>query len=237
MNENIPWTGSGDRFWEWLAENRTRAIVLGILIVVPFIAWQYSVSLRARQQLDAYTKIQELGGKIGWDRDNQWYGVDFSGMSVGDDEVAMLASFPEFTSLNFSHTNMTDAGLAKLRNRQGLLALSLRGTKVTDEGLKNLGELKQLQRLNLAETSVADAGLEHLGAMHQLQWLSLAKTNVTDAGLEHLRGLKTVRTLHLAGSKVTPEAIAVLKRDRPGLRINPKRHTEDNDWDDTESQP
>src|SRR5262249_51638098 len=82
-------------------------------IVVPFIAWQYSVSLRARQQLDAYTKIQELGGKIGWDRDNQWYGVDFSGMSVGDDEVAMLASFPEFTSLNFSHTNMTDAGLAK----------------------------------------------------------------------------------------------------------------------------
>jgi hypothetical protein len=237
MHENIPWAASGDRFWEWLSENRTRAIVLAVLVVVPVLAWQYSVMSRARDQVDGYKKIQAMGGIIGWDRDNQWYGANFSGQEIGDGDLAVVASFEEFTSLNFSHTQITNAGLSHFRDRKGLLALSLRGTKVTDEGLRNLGELPQLHRLNLAETPVTDSGLEHLRAWRQLQFLSLAQTQVTDAGLEHLRQMKTLRVVHLSGSKVTPEGLAALKRDRPGLRINPKRHTEDNDWDEVEAEP
>src|SRR5262245_13929089 len=110
--EYIPWSGSGERFWEWLSENRSRAIVLGILIVVPIVAWQYSLSAGARRHMDGYAKIQELGGIVGWDQANQVYGVNLSGAAIGDEEMELLASFEEFSGFNLDHTNVTDAGLA-----------------------------------------------------------------------------------------------------------------------------
>ena len=50
---------------------------------------------------------------------------------------------------------------------------------------------------------------------------SVNENPITDEGLTHLAGLRSLEILHLRGTKASYDGIARLKREIPGLKINP----------------
>src|SRR5688572_25446908 len=79
-----------------------------------------------------------------------------------DQEMYLLAAFPELRRLNLSAAAITDEGVAKIRGLRKLEMLSLRNTGVTDAGLTNLAGFTKLEELFVQSSKVRGAGLSNV---------------------------------------------------------------------------
>ena len=67
-----------------------------------------------------------------------FYGLDFSGTNLRDDDLKVLAEIEHVKELNLSNTRISDDGLRHLANMEFLCRLDLGGTQVTDQGIAQL---------------------------------------------------------------------------------------------------
>jgi hypothetical protein len=130
-------------------------------------------------------RIREL---LGIENPAQVVHVSLRERRVTDEDLQLLANFPELQSLDLSYTPITDAGLAYVGILTQLRALNLEQTKIGDHGLAHLRGLKNLIQLTLSKTDVSDDGMAHVGQMRELKILAIDRTRVRGAGLEHLAG-------------------------------------------------
>jgi hypothetical protein len=214
---------------DWVQRHRRTLFLIAVLLAGALIFWQVLRAEKARKQHEAVARIQELGGTVGWDGDDSFYGVNFSNCPVGDKELALVGVFDDFDHVSAGGTRITDAGLRHLRGLRGLHLLYLPDTHVGDDGLAHLAGLRELKALSLSGTRVTDAGLLHLQGMQRLEWLSLSRTRVTDAGVVHLKRLPRLRAVHVYGTGITESGIAELRSAIPELRVNPTGDEADRD--------
>jgi peroxiredoxin len=120
--------------------------------------------------------------------------------------------------------------LAYLETLTALGELQILGVPVSDRGLAHLAGLLELKSLMVlcytfgqaaADGStqglrITDEGLRQLAGMQKLQSLQIGG-RITDQGLEHLASLASLRNLYLESRTVTDDAVADLRRKRPGL--------------------
>jgi hypothetical protein len=176
--------------------------------------------------------------------DKRVMSVNFCGIKVDDDMLALLDDFPDLLSLNMADCNITgdqlrhvagltelaslvlantqidDDGLAHFAQLKKLESLHLRDTKISDTGLDHVASLGALKVLDLQKTKVTDAGMKKLRALKGLKWLLISDTAVTDAGLEHLAAIKSLGRLTAVGTKITQAGVTKLKRAIPALHVD-----------------
>jgi hypothetical protein len=88
------------------------------------------------EQKQAMARIQSLGGKI--NTEGGGYNVTFSGSSIENDDLAILAKIPALRELDLRGTRITDEGLVHLRKLESMTILRLERTTVTKEGIDKL---------------------------------------------------------------------------------------------------
>jgi hypothetical protein len=96
---------------------------------------------RHRRRLQAHRWAVGLGGAFGADpARGVFYGVNFAGTAVRDEDLGRLRVFPELAYLGLAGTAVTDEGLGHLRGLPGLRYLDLRGTQVKEGGCRALSQ-------------------------------------------------------------------------------------------------
>jgi hypothetical protein len=195
------------------------------------------------EQREAVAAIRKLGGEVSYDyqrpkpdkpnvfdpeakpqdRDAlpRVVRVSLRDTEATDDDLKVLAKFPDLENLDLTGTRITGAGLAHLERLKNLRSLCLWRTQADDAGLGHIKGLTKMWQLVLDETQVTDAGLVHLKEMTGLEeWLGLTKTRVTDAGLKHLEGFTALKSLNLRHTQVTKGGIRKLRAALPGTNIS-----------------
>jgi hypothetical protein len=129
-----------------------------------------------------------------------------------DDDMAIVAAFPNLQFLDLTGTKVTGRGLVHLHRLQHLKKLDLTWTKIGDEGMQHVRGLKHLRVLCLTGTQVGDDGLEHVNGLQELNTLILEGTLIADQGLSQLDDLPKLKSLNLDNTKVTDAGIEHLRR-------------------------
>ena len=127
-----------------------------------------------------------------------------------DQEMHLLAAFPELRRLNLSAAGITDEGVAKIRGLRKLEILSIRDTGVTDAGLTNLAGLTKLEELFLQSSKVRGAGLSNLAGLKELRTLRLDGLAIRDEHLRYLAGLTKLEKLDLGQTEVSGDGLKYL---------------------------
>jgi internalin A len=154
--------------------------------------------------------IEKLGGKARRMDYGPVSSVEFTDLTVGDQDIAVLNGLTEMRELDLSGTKISDAALIRLKEHRELGTLRLARTAISGATLADLEALPGLNSLDLAGTRVTDQALAKLAGLRGLAVLDLTDTAVTDAGLVHLKGLPNLRTLVLSGTAVTDAGVALL---------------------------
>ena len=163
-----------------------------------------------RRQSRLVAKIEELGARVARE-DGHVVSISFQNKSLKDEDLAILAEFPDVERLDFYKSTIGDAGLVHLKGLTKLRRLPLGSTKVTDAGLVHLRDMTQLTYLGLRADNITDAGLVHLKKLTNLTGLYLGETKVTDAGLIHIRHLTKMEFLRLDTMRVSDTGLIHLK--------------------------
>src|SRR5262249_26270364 len=74
--------------------------------------------------------IEDRGGTVQFDRDDEIVGISFRKGRVTDADLAHLSEFPRLTRLDLTNTRITDAGLRHLKACPKLRQVTLTGTLV-----------------------------------------------------------------------------------------------------------
>jgi serine/threonine protein kinase len=90
--------------------------------------------------------------------------ADFTGLTIGDADLAHLEALPQLEKLYLFDTPVGDEDLAHLGNLANLRNLNLGDTPVSDSGLTPLHKLRKLQTLDLTATKVSEEGVRKLRA-------------------------------------------------------------------------
>src|SRR5262249_31881539 len=80
------------------------------------------------------------------------------------------------TEVRVRGKNFLDNDLPLLKSFGNLTSLKMGGTSITDFGLKHVAELTKLTQLDLPETPLTDAGMESIGKLKRLAHLNLYST-------------------------------------------------------------
>jgi hypothetical protein len=127
-----------------------------------------------------------------------------------DQEMHLLAAFPELRRLNLSTAAITDVGLARIGWLRRLEMLSIRDTGVTDEGLSNVAGFGKLEELFLQHSKVQGAGLSNLKGLKGLRVLRLDGLPIQDEHLQYLAGLTKLEKLDLGQTEVSGDGLKYL---------------------------
>jgi hypothetical protein len=194
-----------------------------------------SVSAVRADEADAIRAVEKLGGKIQAvdPKTKSVTGVDFAyAKKLTDEDLGVLAEFPELRSVNLwstpigddairelakvrrlerlcvAHTAVTGKGLKQLA---GLKELSLDACPMGNEAMKEVGTLTELTYLRLVHCkSVGDEGIARLVELKKLDNLDLTGTAITDNGMRSVGRLRTLRTLTLFHTKIGDKGVAEL---------------------------
>lgn len=138
--------------------------------------------------------------------------------SVADDDLAIVAEFPELERLVLPE-GFGDAALKHLAGLKRLQFLELERSydddersSVTDEGLAHLASLESLKHLDLGAATLTGAGMKHLRNLNNLDLLEMEKAQLTDEGVEPLLGLKSLKDLRFDGSRITDKGLVRLAK-------------------------
>ncbi len=97
---------------------------------------------------------------------NQLVHLNLGGMTVGDNEMGTVASFPNLRQLDLSNTEVTDSGLVTLMGLEKLEFLFLTGTDVSKNGLEKLLALPRLKEVYVWNTRVTPDEAKNLTQAH-----------------------------------------------------------------------
>lgn len=172
---------------------------------------------RVRQQRDAVTQVQSLGGGVYYDY--QLAGKDIHASPppgpkilhrlIGDDIFAHVE-----TVILKGDDHYTDADLAVLTEFPRLKEVVLEGPDITDEGMTHVAGIPQLRTLSLKQTSVTSDGLARLSSTSDLVALKLQGTTVKDETLDGLDQIPHLRSLHLFFTRLTYFRVGRSRRKR-----------------------
>ena len=93
---------------------------------------------------------------------NQLTWLNLAGKGLQDDQLSILAQFPNLTRLRLQNNPITDAGVAHLQGLSHLESLNLYGTQITDEALQYIRNMPALQNLYLWQTKVSKEAVAQL---------------------------------------------------------------------------
>jgi hypothetical protein len=236
-----------------------RLAILLLLLVSAGLGW-FSVSKLQpyREEASAARQLLELGAQMEFaPRPPLWFwgvfGEDVArypayleagGLTLGDEQVPLVANLRSLEFLNLDRSKLTDAGALQLGGLTKLKGLLLRHTAISRLPTREMASLMSLdlahteiakldssafstlEFLNLRATRIHDATLASLGPMPELRTLDLAgderrPMSVTDAGLAHLTPSKfpKLSRIYLYYTAVTPEGLAALAARFPGAGI------------------
>ena len=92
----------------------------------------------------------------------QLISLNLSKMPVKDQDLKVLAKFPNLEILNLNYTEITGEGLGELAALPHLRSLSVSGTQVSLTALRDLGKSKSLREVYIWNTPVSDQDLAGL---------------------------------------------------------------------------
>ena len=127
-----------------------------------------------------------------------------------DEEMHLLAAFPELRRLNLSTAGITDVGLVRIAGLRNLEMLSIRDTGVTDAGLTNVARFRKLEELYLQSSKVRGAGLSNLAGLKDLRVLRVDGLPIRDEDLKYLAELTKLEKLDLGQTEVSAEGLRYL---------------------------
>jgi hypothetical protein len=163
----------------------------------------------------AVAAIVHLGGRVGFDRDDNAYRVLLEGEAFTDAAMSHVAALRDVATVQIVRTSVTDAAFEQLKDLDGLTTIEFQRARapgrITDAGLAHLSGVTQLKTLHLRNAEVTDAGLEHVAPLTNLQTLILAGSKATDAGLPHIKGLTKLEQLDLYDTTVSDAGLEQLK--------------------------
>jgi len=97
---------------------------------------------------------------------------------LSDDDLLLLAAFPELESLGLSDT------------------------EITNRAIDHLLEFRKLEVLALQRTDIDDGCVDRLSKMKQLRWLFVDQTSVTKEGAQRLgKALRGTHVVHVPGDE------------------------------------
>lgn len=102
----------------------------------------------------AITDLKRIGSNI--------VELDLSGLPIGVEEMAFVASCANLEWLELDRTPITDAEVEMLRNLKQLRMLKIYNTKIGDQSAAVLKEMENLKRVYLWETGLSSAALVEL---------------------------------------------------------------------------
>lgn len=147
-------------------------------------AAQKSSAVGADEALAKVAEIEQIGGKVGIDGEEEgqpvWM-VDLSGTPIDGKFLSILSHFTDVEVLSLGQTEIGDADLQILSMLKKLKELDLSGTRVTDTAVEQLTKLDQLKIIKLNETQLTDRGLLKLARMKSLEEVQFEGTQVTEA--------------------------------------------------------
>jgi internalin A len=102
-----------------------------------------------------------------------------------------------------------------------VVSLDLSGVRLRDACIPYVAQLTELQWLAMPDSDLTDAGVQALvdAKLDKLTLLNINRSAVGDASLHRLAELKSLRNLHIAGTGITADAISVIGKRSPSLRI------------------
>jgi hypothetical protein len=166
----------------------------------------------------AIQALKQVGGKVnGWGRQEEATSISlrradeqtrmFEGQQVGnrdivDDDLKVVALFPNLERLQIASLEITDAGLRQVPEQPSLTSLSVECPLVTDEGLALIGSMSRLEYLDLSGTAVSKLAPLQLGQKLHLTDLKLCGTSVTDSTSQSLATAKSVTALDLSQTAI-----------------------------------
>lgn len=178
------------------------------------------VSQPDARQLMIKNRIEKVGG-IAVYQQNPWrpfclYGASFSNVSLRDDDLAFMQSFPEISQLDLSGTLITDAGMTNLLHLRSLNRISLSRTRVTDAGTKFLQHMSGYHIvIDLSDTAIGDKTVENLPASDVIFNLDLRRTKITDKALATLATrTNEIWDMFLDGTRISDEGLQQFKTAR-----------------------
>jgi hypothetical protein len=123
--------------------------------------------------------------------------VDLTGTPAKDDDLGVLADFPDLERAKLGTPDITDAGMKHVAVLKKLRWLDLEASAVGDDGIAALAGLESVEDISLKRTGIGDAAFAALARMPNVKHIRAAQTYVSDAGLEHLKGKANLVVLDL----------------------------------------
>lgn len=138
--------------------------------------------------------------------------------------LSQIAELSSLKALNLGGTNIDDSKLGDLRRLISLEELYLGRTHVTNRGIRALSNIdslvNSLRVLHVSHNSrITDETCESVLRLKGLEELDLNFTEISDAGLKTLTAHPRLKFISLSGTKVSKDAISLVKRARPSLKV------------------
>ena len=215
-----------------------RTLLVFVTVCGILFGWIASVVKRIHDQRKVVSRIQNLGGFVGYDyqycdgqfvRDASPRGPQLLRLVLGDDAFARVEqvsfihdatltpadfeafnNLPQLRCLDLSGWKVDDEGLRRMSAIRNLRDLALSGDKISNDGLDGLRSLTTLRGLSLSDTRITMNGLAQLPFASQLQYLTLYGATVTDSTLENLDALTHLESLQLCRTQVTDAGLSPL---------------------------
>jgi hypothetical protein len=208
----------------WFGIGFGMAFVAGLTIFISFCvrSVQQAEMERTTQESKYKAAIQALkqaGGQVyGWGRQQEATSISlrradeqtrmFEGQQVGnreivDDDLRVIALFPNLERLQVASPEISDAGLRQIPEQSSLTSLSVECPLVTDEGLTFVGKMSRLEYLDLSGTAVSNLATLRLDQKPYLTDLKLCGTSVTDSTSQSLATAKSLTALDLSQTAIS----------------------------------
>lgn len=149
-----------------------------------------------------------------------WFDVDSIFLEhATDEELSLLASFPECRRLHLRYGQFSDQGLIHLQVMRNLRELEIWCDDITDQGLANLRGLDHLEKFEIQFAQIQGAGFREMTCQESLQELSICFSEVfDDAGMLELAAFRNLKRLDVGDCRVQGPGLAVVDK-LPHLRF------------------
>lgn len=200
---------------------------------------------RDDQRQAAIRTLTQLGGQVHGTNNGRPVAISLErsdayrrqsvGQNVGlreivDDDVNVIAGFPDLEDLTIRSTEITDAGLQQLKPQPEMIRFHVECPLVTEDGLGVIARMERLEFLNLAGTGVRGLSTFAFDRKTRLIDLNLAGTGITSDALAQLTSLKALQRLDLSETEIGDECLTFLAEPLQPGRIEAGRDTGDGRW-------
>ena len=121
------------------------------LLDVSFVMVQKSSAEQKKKILQKLLSVKE-----------QVYYLDVSRCALNNEEMKMIAGFPNLNKLELQKNNLTDEIIAPLETLKQLVSLNIGQNAITDKSIAVFKQMTGLQKINLWQTAFTDEGAKKL---------------------------------------------------------------------------